>query len=154
MFGERIIEYDGLVTFIDEKNKILAEVKINPEVGGWFSWKKKLPSDYIDGAIYKYTNSVEDKKPVSKIEGSWLGCILFDKEYYWNFKNGPPKFAPIPVDNPLPSDSRFRQDIIYLKAGEMDQAQDWKFKLEEKQRGEAKLRREYCEVNGMEYIEA
>jgi len=155
MFGERIIEYDGLVTFHDEKNKILAEVKINPEAGGsWFSWKKKVPTDYLDGAIYTYTNSVEDKKQVSKIEGSWLGCILFDKEYYWNCKNGPPKFAPIPIENPLPSDSRFREDIINLKAGNIEKASEWKTKLEDKQRAEARLRKDYCEVNGIDYIAA
>merc|ERR1712000_54101 len=151
VYGDRIIEYDGLVVFHDEKNKILAEVKINPETGGWFSWKKKLPSDYLDGGIFKYTASPKDKKQVSKIDGSWLGCVLFDKQYYWNHKNGPPKFKPTPVENPLPSDSRFRQDIMQLKEGETDRANESKIRLEEKQRAEARLRKDYCEVNGIPY---
>lgn len=152
MFGERIIEYDGLVSFHDKQNKVIAEVKINPEVGGWFSWKKKLPTDYLDGNIFTYTNSPADKKPVSKIEGSWLGCVLFDREKFWSIKDGTPIFKANPVENPLPSDSRFRKDIIHLKQKEIELAGEWKHKLEEIQRHEARLRKEYTAANGIDFV--
>ena len=42
MWGERVIEYDGEMVFIDNKNKLVAELKFNPDGGGWFSsWRKK-----------------------------------------------------------------------------------------------------------------
>jgi hypothetical protein len=40
----------------------------------------------------------------------------------------------------LPSDSTFREDILYLKSGNEDEAQKAKTKLEEVQRNDRKLR--------------
>lgn len=131
-----------------------AEVKINPEVGGWFSWKKKLPTDYLDGAIYKYKSDPKgtDRTAVSKITGSWMGCILFDGERYWSVKQDTPKFSLIPSENPLPSDCRYREDVLYLKAGELEAATEWKSKLEDLQREEAKIRKAYCQSKNLNYV--
>jgi hypothetical protein len=77
---------------------------------------------------------------------------------------------PIAVDNPLPSDCRFREDLVHLKVivlscvsssarhqsllppvlpiltlfqkGDMEGAHEWKIKLENKQRRDARLRLE------------
>ena len=130
-----------------------AEVKINPEVGGWFSWKKKLPTDYIGGDIFKYTSDPsKDRSSVSKISGSWMGCVLFDDKRYWSIKDDCPKFELIPADDPLPSDSRYREDVSYLKAGDMEPATEWKAKLEDLQRAEAKIRKNYCQEKGINYV--
>jgi len=43
-------------------------------------------------------------------------------------------------NNPLPSDSNFRTDLLYLKTGDEIKAQDAKTSLEEVQRKDRKLR--------------
>mmetsp|Transcript_132302 Transcript_132302/g.197114 ORF Transcript_132302/g.197114 Transcript_132302/m.197114 type:complete len:142 (+) Transcript_132302:677-1102(+) len=137
-----------------QKNKLIAEVKINPEVGGWFSWKKKLPTDYLGGDIFKYTgsDSSKDRTSVSKVSGSWMGCVLFDNKRMWSIKDKIPTFELIPADDPLPSDSRFREDVSYLKAGDIEPATEWKAKLEDLQRSEAKIRKAYCQKNELNYV--
>lgn len=37
---------------------------------------------------------------------------------------------PIGIPNPLPSDPRFREDLIWLKREKEDYAQTWKTRLE------------------------
>ena len=48
----------------------------------------------------------------------------------------------MPVENPLPSDCRFREDSIALCSGDMEFAQDEKERLEVLQRKDKKLRTE------------
>lgn len=38
-----------------------------------------------------------------------MGVVEFEDLPYWNFEFGLPKAVPIPVEDPLPSDSRFRE---------------------------------------------
>ena len=103
---------------------------------------RQPPTDYLEGMIYTPSAKNPEQKVVkSRIEGSWLGCIVFDGQQYWAFDQGA-KFAAIPIDNPLPSDCRYREDLVHLKKGDMEGAQAWKQKLEEKQRRDAKLRKE------------
>lgn len=44
------------------------------------------------------------------------------------------------LPQPLPSDSRFRQDLAALAQGNQEQAQHWKEVLEQQQRSDRKLR--------------
>ena len=108
----------------------------------------------MTGGIFSFTDTPEDtdRKLVSKISGSWMGCVLFDEKRYWSIKDKLPKFALVPSEDPLPSDSRFREDILNLRSGDIDVAADWKSKLEEKQRSEAKIRKAYCQENALEYV--
>jgi len=43
----------------------------------------------------------------------------------------------------LPSDSNYRLDLLYLKAGNLDKSQEWKVKMEEIQRKDKRLREDY-----------
>jgi len=45
--------------------------------------------------------------------------------------------------NPLPSDCRFREDLIWLAIGNLDFAQNWKVKLEEQQRHDRASRNKF-----------
>jgi hypothetical protein len=141
LWGDRIIEYDGTVTFKDEKNKITCEVAIpNPHGAGtitsWFG-KQKLPSDHFFGDIQ------QNGKRVARVEGSWLGAIEFDGKRYWDVKNQKVfKPEPAPEAETLPSDCRYREDILLLKKGDPKGAADAKAKLEDLQRRDAKLRKE------------
>jgi hypothetical protein len=49
---------------------------------------------------------------------------------------------PIPVPNALPSDPRFREDMIWLKRENENYAQIWKSRLEIQQRTDKKARTE------------
>jgi hypothetical protein len=46
----------------------------------------------------------------------------------------------VPIPNSLPSDVRYREDLIWLKNGNEAFAQTWKTRLEIQQRYERKLR--------------
>jgi len=154
IMGERIIEYIGTVEFTDEKNNLSCEIEFNPKEakdGGYFGfWSKQLiPSDHFKGTIMRVKESLSESKrqkrviePVGNVQGSWLGCIEFDDTSFWDFREDLEIYETIPVENPLPSDCRFRQDIECLAQNELDEASQWKSKLEEKQRREAKLRKE------------
>ncbi|KAL6050876.1 Oxysterol-binding protein 4 [Balamuthia mandrillaris] len=165
VWGERVQEYCGVIEYRDEKNDLSCDVFINPKEGGflsgWFS--KKTPADYFKGEIRRGAledDSSEDVKSGKKkrtestvictIEGSWVSCIEFDGERYWDFKQNLPKHVPKPVDDPLPSDSRFREDLCFLAAGDLQQSGLAKTRLEEKQRYEARLRREGAELRKKE----
>ena len=45
-----------------------------------------------------------------------------------------------PLDHPLPSDWRFREDLIWLHYGDMAKSEKWKLRLEAEQRRHRKLR--------------
>lgn len=107
---------------------------------------KKLGSDEIVGAIFledhmkilrRYssigrkaflsneTNEImEQGKVVSNITGSWLKSIYFDDKEYWNSKQNCYKMH-MCLDV-LPSDWRFREDIIWMLYGLYDNANKWK----------------------------
>jgi hypothetical protein len=162
MFGERIIEYLGTIDFRDEQNGLSCDLLINPNdqklFSSFFSSKKKVPTDYLRGEIVRFKNREDLKKPkhkvpeseyevLSKVQGSWLSCIEFDGERFWEWNDSKLKiYTPILVDNPLPSDSRFREDVQYLAKGDLENAGEFKKKYEQKQRREAALRKEGNEI--------
>ena len=97
---------------------------------------------------------------VAEFTGSWLSHLDFDGDRFWTL-NQCKSFDIIPTDNPLPSDSRFRRDLLLLKegkgfscnvtatcfhlrnnhaTGDLKGSQKAKVELEEKQRKDAKAR--------------
>lgn len=72
--------------------------------------------------------------------------MKFDGIAYWEYDyNGFPQLKR--MKNTLPSDSMFREDLIWLKKGDEDMSQKFKIILEEKQR-EDKKNREKNSTNG------
>eukprot|EP00198_Chlamydomonas_reinhardtii_P009896 XP_001699233.1 predicted protein [Chlamydomonas reinhardtii] len=85
------------------------------------------------------TPSDKEGVAVAAIEGSWLSHINIDGARYWSItKEVPDAWRPVP--DPLPSDSRYRQDLVVLAAGDMKGAQAAKEALENRQRNDKKLR--------------
>ena len=90
-------------------------------------------------------------KILSKITGSWLKEVRFDGRKYWDIDNDHPCWVR-PVKKCLPSDGRFREDLIWLfhsfNSGKTDKekleyenlAQDWKYLLEQVQREEREIK--------------
>eukprot|EP00798_Chlamydomonas_sp_ICE-L_P017077 gene17077-23372_t len=79
--------------------------------------------------------------PVCRLEGSWLSHLACDGKMLWVLRDEPCK-PWIPLDDALPSDSRYRLDLSTLRSGDVKQAQVMKEKLENRQRADKKLREE------------
>ncbi len=80
-----------------------------------------------------------DKFIINVIEGEFSSHIKFDKDIYWEYSSYP--CPPIKrMKFTLPSDSTFREDIIYLKLKNEDMSQKTKVLMEEVQRNDRKLR--------------
>lgn len=145
IWGDRIQDYGGSLTFVDRKNDLGCELVFNPEAPGWVaSWftTPKYPSDWLIGVVYRLsTRTQTNKEMLSKVEGSWLSHLDFDGQRYWDLNEVSPCSIK-PVDDPLQSDCRYRADLQALLCGDEEEAQRRKIQLEEKQRREARLRAE------------
>ena len=162
---DRSAHYVGVMIFYDLKNNLRAFVQ--------FAKDNKHISD-INGYIFKYNfpknykfnfdkeyemfgkldlknfqkNDVFSKSDIlSKISGSWLKKLYFDDITYWDIDKDLPTYIR-PLYNCLPSDSRFREDLIWLyrsfyKSNNEEErlyyeklAQNWKLMIEKIQREE------------------
>ena len=65
---------------------------------------------------------------------------------YWDVRDAPLTSKPLAVAQPLPSDSRFRDDSSYLAQGNYELAHEYKTMLEESQRYDRKLRQKAAEA--------
>lgn len=54
------------------------------------------------------------EKEICEINGSWLEKLVIGGKEYWNIEKNEPEHA-IPIPNPLLSDPRYREDLIWLK---------------------------------------
>ena len=107
----------------------------------------------IDGLIYYRNQSVvfnpkstsqSDLNDVEElwcsIYGSWIKSLIIDDKKYWSIKNN--VITPhLPVSNPLPSDWRYREDLVWVWRDDYNIAQKWKLALENIQRKDAALRK-------------
>lgn len=91
------------------------------------------PSDFLEGQILGPSGEV-----LSKVTGTYAGYLDFDGCRYWDARQT--KGFPINFRNILPSDSEARQDLILLRQGDMDAAQEAKEDIENLQRTDRKLR--------------
>ncbi|GBG86444.1 hypothetical protein CBR_g41440 [Chara braunii] len=150
LWGERVLLYTGVMRFVDEKNNLSCSLSFDPDMEkcSFFTkmFKQRRLPDLLRGDIIRRsplnggTQSAEVTK-LGTIEGVWLTHLDCDGKRLWDIKTAV-AVKPEPVDNPLPSDCRFRQDLIALKAKDYDAAQTWKEKLENIQRADRALRRE------------
>lgn len=94
---------------------------------------------FIDSRTKLAIRKEDGAQVVSRLSGEWIGKILFDDKQAFDFE------TQLPVEleysqNPLPSDSILRSDVIELLNNDMNVAQDEKDRLEEIQRNDRKLR--------------
>ncbi|GLD93352.1 hypothetical protein PINS_up001944 [Pythium insidiosum] len=139
LFGERVVELTGNAKFVDAKHQLTSDVDFDANNG----FLTKSQADDIKGQIVSTARGAT-KHPVSLLSGSWLTHLQFDDKVYWHVESEP-AFAHTPVDDPLPSDSRFREDLIALKNGDIALAQAEKLRLEELQRADRKIREEFIQ---------
>jgi len=155
MMGRRLFSLVGNFVIQDLTNNLIACIKCNPDERGYFGKMFKSKStfpDYIKGFIanfnnVKYDNKTDsyicDKKNIlSYIEGEWSNHLKIDDRVIWE-QGTYPLFPIEKLNYTLPSDSLIRDDLLFLKAGYVEQAQQAKINLEERQRNDKKLREKY-----------
>lgn len=163
IFGDRMIYGTGNMIFEDVDNNLKAVVIFDygKKRGFLSSRKKGSKHDEIDGLIYhpkvegkkenkkdkKDVHAINDLKDVGEsiatVTGSWLDSIKIGETTYWEID----RFRPLPLkfkEDPLPTDWRFREDLIWLRRGYMDTAQEWKVRLEVEQRRDRATRSKYA----------
>jgi len=156
IFGDREFHYAGVAKFLDALTGIKAIVKMSSaEKKGFFGKRKH---DTFDGKIYYCKTGIPVKtfktkeeeddddlkyadvaKDICTISGSFLENLVIDGKEYWTIDKQKPNSCK-PVKDPLPSDVRFREDMVWLKYGNLQNAGDWKVRLEEQQRWDRKIR--------------
>jgi hypothetical protein len=145
--------------FVDVKNNLKGVVRL----GGDSSCIHALDGyiiDYQYPANYKFDIDAERKlagkgyknKVYSKITGSWLKGLQFDGKEYWNIDKYEPSWIK-PSAHVLPSDGRYREDLIWLfrsfydakdeseRKMYEDYAQTWKLMIEQVQRTEREIKK-------------
>lgn len=157
VMGTRIAYYTGEMKFIDKVNALKAVVIFDHgKTEGVFGGRKKgAKRDQFEGILYRWDIMAEKQKtvkkikdlkdiesPICKISGSWLHNVKFGEEEYWNIDKGKPTgvwYAP----KALPSDWRFREDLIWVRRDNEAVADLWKKELEMQQRSDRSQRERY-----------
>jgi len=130
-------EIVGQMEFNDITNGISCKFNLGND-------KSKKLSDYFIGEIKD-----KDGNVVSKFNGSYLSHIDFDGIRYWDIRKNIDIEA-YPIKNQLPSSSIYRIDSQLLYERKIDEAQEEKIRLEELQRHDRKLRKEFMEKNNIQ----
>ncbi len=152
IYGDRRMLLEDAFYFCYPKEQLKAVVK----VGG------DHRSDLLDGGIYRMSAPIvlnKDKfgsslfpslKPkhlsreakLSHISGSWLESVQVDGTELWNRSHR--AYRVQYLEDTLPSDWRFREDLLWMMYGNMQQAQEWKVHLEGVQRSIRKTREAFA----------
>jgi hypothetical protein len=154
--GDRLFNFIDKGLVLDLTNNLCSYITMNPEELGFFESffksKKSFP-DYFRGNIVEIKDVTIDEtggnhilnknaKTYGNIEGEWTSFISFDGVEYWN-NNNMKTLKLFSHEFTLPSDGRFRPDLINLIEGNENQSQIEKEKLEVRQRQDRKLRANY-----------
>jgi hypothetical protein len=168
IYEDRANYYCGNMVFLDIKNNFKAVIK--------FYQNEKIFHEIVGSVLkYKYANNFkydfekewefgqkfqigkknkEIKDPyeqIDEIKGNWVSKLIIGNEERWNITAQKPEFIR-PVKKCIPSDGRFREDLIWLyrsfycskneeeKKIYMNIAQKWKIMMEEFNRWERRRR--------------
>ena len=168
---DRANYYFGNMVFLDIKNNYKAVIKFYQNqkcfheiVGSVLKYKYDKNFVYNYDKEWDYGNKFKISTKISKqihnqfekidaISGSWVSRLVIGDEVTWDIHSQTPEFIR-PVKKCIPSDGRFREDLIWLyrsfycskneeeKKIYMDIAQKWKIMMEEFNRWERKRRAE------------
>lgn len=150
--------------FVDKKNNLKAIINFGKDEKYVHGFSGGIFEENFPGG-YKFNLAQIDKEKesknvkkimknnfISKISGSWLKGISFDQEELWSIDRDLPS-AIKPEEIVLPSDGRYREDLIWLfNAWETDNeevkkkyegySQVWKMMIEDVQRKDRKERKD------------
>jgi len=159
LMGDRRLNFINALVFLDRRQKISAEVNFLYEAQGTIHrvasgfkklfghHKEKLPTDAFEVVIFNYDKDKDGeakKKILMEGSGSWVSHVQVNNKLLWQVDDS--------LDDPwienmqgkLLSDSIFREDAKFIKMRDFDNAQKAKDVMENKQRNDAKLRKEHA----------
>ena len=149
---EETSQTKGVVTFSDGKTS-------KNFIKNMFGGSGRI--DCVKGAVYRYSRAAHEKlvgeswhkmlkdsdklgdleQDLCSVSGSWLEELAFGDKVYWNLGRDKDRYAQQKAAaHPLPSDMRFREDLIWLFYRNERAAQQWKLALEATQRGNREKR--------------
>jgi hypothetical protein len=148
------------MVFVDVKNNLKGIIHLGGDskcVHGFTGHiiEYKYPKGYkydIDKEKKESAKLAKNTKILSHISGSWLRDLKFDDVEYWNIERYEPSFVK-PSTDVLPSDGRYREDLIWLfrsfhnakneteRKKFEDYAQAWKLLIEQVQRHERDIKK-------------
>jgi len=171
--GKRTYQFVGKFSIFDLENKLFAEIDMDLSNNSTYKKIFNTPKVYKDlfyGGIYRVNNKFAEKlresttkmqepdfkfkekdhavEKLDVIEGSWLEYLKIGEKTYWTFGEPLPNKLKY-WDRPLPSDSNYRLDVLYMRTEDEEKAQEYKNKLEELQRADRKLRNQHANKNKM-----
>jgi hypothetical protein len=104
------VNWEGSMEFHDHTNDFHCRINFGP------AKKKGIFSKQV-GKLHDMTGQIRiGSIPVAEIRGSWLTNLVIGNTEYWNIDRDRPSYH-IFDRNPLPSDWRFREDLVYLTKG-------------------------------------
>ncbi|CAD8073577.1 unnamed protein product [Paramecium sonneborni] len=161
LLGQRSVNCHKRSYCFQPDNQLLVEITFNPKDknAGFFSSSSQKIDQFI-GKVCKVTpeciqkclkahktnsgiklkilpQEILDTYKIN-IQGRWTSILQFDNITYWDIEIHKPYILEL-ESNPLPSDSLYRLDLLYMKMKEISKAQDIKEKLEVDQRMETFL---------------
>lgn len=152
--GDRLMILKGIGRIEDKSLKLRSVIFFDyGEKKGLITSQKTARKDWVEGLIYasngkpfneqaKRISDLDDvKTEVARIKGSWLEKLEINSVNYWDINKLIPQKISC-VKNPLPSDWRYREDMIWAKKGNCEIADKWKDAIEIRQRRDRKLREE------------
>ena len=170
IFGTRTVLWDGHMKFEDRSSNLKAIICFNKshanlkkmrfhDIYGQIFFhdysKDKKKNEFYESSFSK--NSFPDKKfVICEITGSYLEEIFFDGISYMEVTKNQP-FQIFPNKQVLPSDSRYREDLMWLKRSWLnpeysklyeEYSQQWKLALEAQQRLDRETREKKSKKKG------
>ncbi len=131
--GDRKMMYKNCMTCIDRKSKLKAVI--------FFDYGEKKGIFTSAKTCIEELNDI--KTEIARVKGSWLDKVEINGVNYWAADRV--KLSEfIYQNNPLPSDSRFREDLIWLRRNKIDYADKWKDAIEIRQRHDNTERQKYA----------
>ena len=105
------------MTFEDTENKIKAIIifqhsRYDKFIGKLYYYNSDQKSPKKE--LTKLSEIKDIQKELCEINGSWLENLVIGCKEYWNIETNHPH-RPVPIPNPLPSDPRYREDLVWLK---------------------------------------
>ena len=146
--GARIVVLQGPITCWHPQSNTKGVVFFNyGRPGGYFKQLKEIPKNMLQAIVYisskvaepellnniRIASLLDVQTVISQGTGIWNSFFQFDQTQYWNIDTVR-EYNIILDPNPLPSDWRFREDIIWLRRNKLKYAQIWKEALEATQR--------------------
>eukprot|EP01017_Pseudomicrothorax_dubius_P046359 TRINITY_DN8154_c0_g1_i2.p1 TRINITY_DN8154_c0_g1~~TRINITY_DN8154_c0_g1_i2.p1 ORF type:complete len:508 (+),score=150.31 TRINITY_DN8154_c0_g1_i2:198-1721(+) len=165
-YGKRSVHYVKKAVFFDPQNRLYCRILFDPDQS-FFSFNRRFLHDHFEGEICRVSEAFVNAKlkeikegnkklkakpedlteVLGRLSGSFLDHLKIDEKVYWKIKELRP-YAIEEASAPLPSDSTFREDMLYLLQDNIPMAQKKKEEMEELQRLYRRLRAEYRKRNG------